>query len=263
MDTSNSTQRKLQTLLQEYSTRGTIGDNRIAGLFDMATTDFEALEHAAPSVFCGDESAKEVGIEVARWLVRQPAESVQRAGAGLMWSIAEAGCSRASILALIDLAELMFTGRGRPVDPVGAIDRLYRAAYTAGYDEVGLCSAAIAQVWAYGKCGLVDHEWAQHYFQVAADDDVVEPAYEAGLFFDTAAAGGSRHSAEPDYDAASLYYSVAYEAGHPEARTRLGMILTSGVFKDADFELGIELLEESAGASDEMAIEALRKLRLN
>jgi TPR repeat protein len=109
----------------------------------------------------------------------------------------------------------------------------------------------------------VDHEWAQHYFQVAADDDIVEPVYEAGLFFDSPAAGGSRHSAEPDYEAAWLYYCVAYEAGHPEARTRLGMILTSGVFKDADFELGIELLEESAGASDEMAIEALRKLRLN
>jgi hypothetical protein len=67
-----------------------------------------------------------------------------------MWSIAEAGSSRASILALIDLAELMFTGRGTPVDPVNAIDRLYRAKYTAGYDEVGLCFAAIAQVWAHG-----------------------------------------------------------------------------------------------------------------
>ena len=41
------------------------------------------------------------------------------------------------------------------------------------------------------------------------------------------------------------------------------MILASGVLTDTDFELGIELLEDSVAAGDEMAIEALRKLRLN
>lgn len=263
MKKRNWTRQKLEAFLQEYAGCGTVGDTLIAGAFELATTDFEALELAALTICRSDEGVNQVGIEVARWLLQQPSEPAQKAGAALLRSISEAGCSRSSVLALIELAELMFTGRGTPIDPVSAIDRLYRAWYTAGYNEVGLCFAAIAQVWAYGKCGLVDHEWAQHYFQVAADDDVVEPAYEAGLYFDSPAAGGSRHSAEPDYDAASLYYSVAYEAGHPEARTRLGMILTSGVLKDADFELGIELLEDSAGASDEMAIEALRKLRLN
>jgi TPR repeat protein len=264
MNTSNSTQHKLKILRREHRRHGKLNDTLIAGIFDSATTDFEAFEHAASDLCLRNEQTKEMGIEIAHWLVRQPTEASQKAGADLMWSIAEDGRSRASILALIDVAELMFEGKGRPVDPVSAIDRLYRANYAAEDGElVALSFAAIAKVWAHGKCGLVDHEWAQHYFQVAADLDVVEPAYETGLFFDSPNAGGSRHSSEPDYDAASLYYSVAYEAGHLAARTRLGIILTSGVLADADFEVGIELLEESANEGDEMAVETLRVLRSN
>ena len=261
MKTSDPTQQELQALLRQYIEHGKLDGTVIARMFT-ENTDFEAFQLAA-SPFCRrDEQTRELGIELAHWLLGQSAEARQEAGATLMWSIAEVGCSRASILALIDVAELMFAGKGMAVDPVSAIDRLYRAKYSAKGDEpVGLAFAAVAKVWAHGKCGLVDHDWAQHYFRVAADLDLVEPAYETGLFFDSPSAGGTRHSPQPDFEAASLYYSVACEAGHSAARTRLGVILTSGVLADADIEVGMELLEESAREGDAMAVEALRILR--
>lgn len=257
------TRQKLKALLQAYAAGATMGE-LLAAAFDPATTDYEALEWATHDVFFQDEAAKDAGLEVARWLVQQPTESFQKAGAMLTWSIAQDNTSRASTTALVDMAELMFAGRGWPIDQVGAVDRLYRALYTVRDDDVlGLVCAALARVWALGKCGLVDHDSAFEYFRVAAALDVVEPAYATGLHFDSPAAAGGRHNDESGFSVAAVYYSIAYEAGHSEAGTRLGIILTSGVVANADVNFGFELLEESAGQRDEMAIEALRKLRLN